>query len=70
MVVVLVAVQAEVEPMAVIVVVDSAIVVDGVGMFRMDMESEVVVTAVMAERAVVAVAALAVLTVVAGVTRT
>ncbi len=35
MVVVLVAVQAEVEPMAVIVVVDSAIVVDGVVMPRM-----------------------------------
>eukprot|EP00959_Pyramimonas_sp_CCMP1952_P073692 1540214-Pyramimonas_sp.AAC.1 len=56
--------------MAVIVVVDSAIVVDGVVMLRMDMASEMVVTAVMAERVVVAVAALAVLSVVAGVTRT
>eukprot|EP00959_Pyramimonas_sp_CCMP1952_P430303 9012911-Pyramimonas_sp.AAC.1 len=66
----LVVVQAEFEPMAVLVVAESAIVVDGVFMPRMDMESEMIVTAVMAERAVVAVAALVVLSVVARVTRT
>eukprot|EP00959_Pyramimonas_sp_CCMP1952_P450960 9441755-Pyramimonas_sp.AAC.1 len=43
--------------MAAIVVAESAIVVDGVVIPRMNMDSEVVVTAVMAERAVVAVAA-------------
>ena len=69
MVVVLVVVQAKVEPMAVRVVAESAIVVEGVVIPRMDMESEVIVTAVMAERAVVAVAALPVSSVVASVTR-
>ena len=70
MVVVLVVVQAEVEPMAVRVVAKSAIVVEGVVIPRMDMESEVIVAAVMVERAVLAVAALPVLSVVASVTRT
>ena len=70
MVVVLLVVQAEVEPMAVRVVAKSAIVVEGVVIPRIDMESEMTVTAVMAERAVLAVAALPVLSVVASVTRT
>ena len=67
MVAVLVVVQAEVEPMAVRVVAKSAIVVEGVVIPRMDMESEVIVNAVMAQRAV---AALPVLSVGASVTRT
>ena len=56
--------------MAVRVVAESAIVVEGVVLPRMDMESEVIVTAVMVERAVLAVAALPVLCVGASVTRT